>query len=98
MDGLVSSYIVTFNLLLSFAMPGMIVIFCSYASVNIYDQYVRDFNSLIFSMQVLNHLLYLMRVAEKTVQRRVALALAHLCSPDDQRTIFIDNNGMSNPQ
>lgn len=35
-----------------------------------------------------------MRVGEKAVQRRVALALAHLCSPDDQRTIFIDNNGM----
>lgn len=49
MDGLVSSYIVTFHLL-SFAMPGMIVIFCSYASVNIYDQYVRYFNPLIFSM------------------------------------------------
>ncbi|KAB1214217.1 hypothetical protein CJ030_MR5G023130 [Morella rubra] len=47
--------------------------------------------------RVLNHLLYLMRVAEKTVQRRVSLALAHLCSPDDQRTIFIDNNGMSHP-
>ncbi|PKI37493.1 hypothetical protein CRG98_042122 [Punica granatum] len=45
--------------------------------------------------RVLNHLLYLMRVAEKTVQRRVALALAHLCSPDDQQTIFVDNNGMS---
>ena len=34
-----------------------------------------------------------MRVAEKAVQRRVALALAHLCSPDDQRTIFINNCG-----
>ncbi|XP_010277774.1 PREDICTED: ARM REPEAT PROTEIN INTERACTING WITH ABF2-like isoform X2 [Nelumbo nucifera] len=44
--------------------------------------------------RVLNHLLYLMRVAEKPVQRRVALALAHLCSPDDQRAIFIDNNGL----
>ncbi|RVX22245.1 ARM repeat protein interacting with ABF2 [Vitis vinifera] len=44
--------------------------------------------------RVLNHLLYLMRVSEKAVQRRVALALAHLCSADDQRTIFIDNNGM----
>ncbi|WRX21236.1 BTB/POZ domain - like 10 [Theobroma cacao] len=44
--------------------------------------------------RVLNHLLYLMRVAEKPVQRRVALALAHLCSPEDQRTIFIDNNGL----
>jgi hypothetical protein len=27
------------------------------------------------------------------VQRRVALALAHLCAPEDQRAIFIDNNG-----
>ncbi|KAL5701840.1 hypothetical protein ACHQM5_027133 [Ranunculus cassubicifolius] len=44
--------------------------------------------------RVLNHLLYLMRVAEKVVQRRVASALAHLCSPDDQTTIFIDNNGL----
>ncbi|XP_062177417.1 ARM REPEAT PROTEIN INTERACTING WITH ABF2 isoform X2 [Alnus glutinosa] len=44
--------------------------------------------------RVLNHLLYLTRVAEKAVQRRVSLALAHLCSPDDQRTIFIDNNGL----
>ena len=30
------------------------------------------------------------------MQRRVALALAHLCAPEDQRTIFIDNNGMNN--
>ncbi|KAL0391009.1 UNVERIFIED_CONTAM: arm repeat protein interacting with a [Sesamum calycinum] len=44
--------------------------------------------------RVLSHLLYMMRVGEKNVQRRVALALAHLCSPDDQRTIFIDNNGL----
>ncbi|KAE8658368.1 ARM REPEAT PROTEIN INTERACTING WITH ABF2 [Hibiscus syriacus] len=44
--------------------------------------------------RVLNNLLYLMRVAEKPVQRRVALAVAHLCSPDDHRTIFIDNNGL----
>ncbi|KAJ0034740.1 hypothetical protein Pint_24860 [Pistacia integerrima] len=44
--------------------------------------------------RVLNHLLYMMRVAEKSVQRRVALALAHLCSPEDQRTIFIDNGGL----
>ncbi|XP_023539244.1 ARM REPEAT PROTEIN INTERACTING WITH ABF2-like [Cucurbita pepo subsp. pepo] len=44
--------------------------------------------------RVLNHLLHLMRVAEKAVQRRVSLALAHLCSPDDERTIFIDNNGL----
>ncbi|KAG5222874.1 armadillo/beta-catenin repeat family protein [Salix suchowensis] len=45
--------------------------------------------------RVLNHLLYLMRVAEKAVQRRVALALAHLCSPDDQRAIFINNCGIA---
>ncbi|KAK6164694.1 hypothetical protein DH2020_001558 [Rehmannia glutinosa] len=44
--------------------------------------------------RVLRHLLYLMRVGEKIVQRRVALALAHLCSADDQKTIFIDNNGL----
>ncbi|WOL06744.1 ARM REPEAT PROTEIN INTERACTING WITH ABF2 [Canna indica] len=44
--------------------------------------------------RVLKHLLYLMRIGEKAVQRRVALALAHLCSPEDQRTIFIDNNGL----
>ncbi|EEF41701.1 protein binding protein, putative [Ricinus communis] len=42
--------------------------------------------------RVLNHLLYLMRVAERTVQRRIALALAHLCAPDDRKAIFIDNN------
>ena len=35
--------------------------------------------------RVLNHLLYLIRVSEKAFQRRVALALAHLCSADDQR-------------
>lgn len=44
--------------------------------------------------RVLSHLLYLMHVAEKVIQRRVALALAHLCSPTDQRTIFIDNKGL----
>jgi hypothetical protein len=27
------------------------------------------------------------------VQRRVALALAHLCAPEDQSSVFIDNNG-----
>ncbi|KAF8401677.1 hypothetical protein HHK36_012623 [Tetracentron sinense] len=47
-----------------------------------------------FIVQVLNYLLYLMRVSEKAVQRRVALALAHLCSPNDQRRVFIDNNGI----
>nr|XP_018676494.1 PREDICTED: uncharacterized protein LOC104000800 [Musa acuminata subsp. malaccensis] len=43
---------------------------------------------------VLKHLLYLMRVGEKVVQRRIALALAHLCLPEDQRTIFIDDDGL----
>ncbi|KAK4355523.1 hypothetical protein RND71_024494 [Anisodus tanguticus] len=42
--------------------------------------------------RIMGHLLYLMRIGEKLIQRRVALALAHLCSPDDQKTIFIDNN------
>lgn len=36
-----------------------------------------------------------MRAGDKDVPRYVVLALAHLCSPDDQRTIFIDNNGTS---
>ncbi|KAF5202753.1 Arm repeat protein interacting with abf2 [Thalictrum thalictroides] len=44
--------------------------------------------------RILSHLLYMMRVAEESVQQRVALALAHLCSPDDQRTVFIDNHGL----
>ncbi|KAK4257924.1 hypothetical protein QN277_007448 [Acacia crassicarpa] len=44
--------------------------------------------------RVLNHLLYLMRVSDKAVQRRVALALAHLCCVGHQRLIFIDNNGL----
>nr|XP_018674533.1 PREDICTED: ARM REPEAT PROTEIN INTERACTING WITH ABF2-like [Musa acuminata subsp. malaccensis] len=35
-----------------------------------------------------------MRVGEKSVQRHIALALAHLCSPEDQRTIFIDDDGL----
>ncbi|CAN0856656.1 ARM REPEAT PROTEIN INTERACTING WITH ABF2 [Linum grandiflorum] len=47
-----------------------------------------------FIVQVLKHLLYQIRVAEKSVQRRAALALAHLCGPDDQRLIFIDNSGL----
>ncbi|CAM6085940.1 unnamed protein product [Calypogeia fissa] len=44
--------------------------------------------------RVLKHLLYLMRSVDKVVQRRVACTLAHLCSPDDQRTIFIEHHGM----
>ncbi|KAL2238871.1 UNVERIFIED_CONTAM: hypothetical protein Sindi_1078800 [Sesamum indicum] len=45
--------------------------------------------------RVLNHLLYMMRVGEEDIRRRVALALAHLCSPDDQKKIFIDYNGLA---
>lgn len=44
--------------------------------------------------RVLSHLLYLMRVSERPVQRRIALALAHLCSPDDQSSMFVDSNGL----
>ncbi|KAL1832844.1 hypothetical protein ACET3Z_002495 [Daucus carota] len=44
--------------------------------------------------RVLNHLLSIMRVAEKSSQRRVALALAHLCSADVQKAIFIDGGGL----
>ncbi|KAI9117262.1 hypothetical protein K1719_011428 [Acacia pycnantha] len=44
---------------------------------------------------VLKQLLYLMSFGEKVVQRHVALALARLCSPDDQKFIFVDNNGLS---
>ncbi|KAI9117441.1 hypothetical protein K1719_011607 [Acacia pycnantha] len=45
--------------------------------------------------RVLKQLLYLMRFGEKAVQRNMALALAHLCSPDDQKFIFVDNNGLA---
>ncbi|KAM1001479.1 hypothetical protein ACFX15_007654 [Malus domestica] len=44
--------------------------------------------------QVLNHLLYMMRVADKATRRRVALALAHLCNPSDSESIFISNKGL----
>lgn len=36
-----------------------------------------------------------MRVAEKSVQRRIVLALAHLCSPEHQKIIFLDANGIN---
>ncbi|KAK9945302.1 hypothetical protein M0R45_010824 [Rubus argutus] len=44
--------------------------------------------------RVLNNLLYLMRVADKAVQSRVALAFAHLCNPDDRQVIFIEHKGL----
>ena len=37
-----------------------------------------------------------MRVAEKSVQRRIVLALAHLCSPEHQKIIFLDAHGINN--
>ncbi|KAJ9543307.1 hypothetical protein OSB04_023014 [Centaurea solstitialis] len=42
--------------------------------------------------RVLSHLLYLMHKSEITIQRRVALALAHLASPEDQKSIYVDGN------
>lgn len=41
----------------------------------------------------MNNLLYLMRVADKAVQSRVALAFAYLCKPDDRQVIFIEHKG-----
>ncbi|CAI0448896.1 unnamed protein product [Linum tenue] len=43
--------------------------------------------------RVLKRLLYSMRVVERTVQRQIAMALAHLCAPADRKAIFLDNNG-----
>lgn len=37
-----------------------------------------------------------MHNAEKIVQKRIVLALAHFCSPGDQEAIFVDNNGTPN--
>ncbi|KAL6214708.1 hypothetical protein ACLB2K_014140 [Fragaria x ananassa] len=44
--------------------------------------------------RVLNNLLYLMRVAEKDIQNRVALAFAHLCKAGDRQVIFIEHKGL----
>lgn len=44
--------------------------------------------------RILRHLLYLMRLLDRVFQRRIALALAHLCSWEDLRMIFIDSNGL----
>ncbi|GJX73743.1 ARM repeat protein interacting with ABF2-like protein [Tanacetum coccineum] len=44
--------------------------------------------------RVLNCLLYKMHNADKIVQRRIVLALAHLCLPEDQEAVFVDNNGL----
>ncbi|KAH9605604.1 hypothetical protein KSS87_018739 [Heliosperma pusillum] len=44
--------------------------------------------------RVLTYLLNLIRNGEKAAQRQVGLALAHLCSPEDQTKIFIDENGL----
>ncbi|WJX83977.1 glutathionyl-hydroquinone reductase [Trifolium repens] len=45
--------------------------------------------------RVLKHMLYLMRTGEKGVQIRVVLALAHLCSPDDQTYELTNHNGIT---
>ncbi|CAF1927136.1 unnamed protein product [Brassica oleracea] len=37
----------------------------------------------------LNQLLYLMRTTEKTIQRRIDLALAHICDPKDGKLISL---------
>ncbi|WZZ58201.1 hypothetical protein YC2023_058308 [Brassica napus] len=39
--------------------------------------------------QALNQLLYLMRTTEKTIQRRIDLALAHICDPKDGKLISL---------
>ncbi|KAF8025250.1 hypothetical protein BT93_F2176 [Corymbia citriodora subsp. variegata] len=44
--------------------------------------------------QVLEGLVYLMKVLEKAIQERIAFALAHLCSPLDHQMIFLDNSGL----
>ncbi|XP_068472914.1 ARM REPEAT PROTEIN INTERACTING WITH ABF2-like isoform X1 [Phaseolus vulgaris] len=45
--------------------------------------------------RVLKQLIRLMCYPEEVVQRRVAIALAYLCSPRDSKTIFIDNRGLN---
>ncbi|CAA0832100.1 ARM REPEAT PROTEIN INTERACTING WITH ABF2 [Striga hermonthica] len=55
---------------------------------------LKRYRGVSESWAVLRHLLYLMRIGEKVVKSRVALTLAHLCSSDDHKIIFIDNNGL----
>nr|GEY91539.1 hypothetical protein [Tanacetum cinerariifolium] len=47
-----------------------------------------------FDLRYLSRFLYKMHNVEKFVQRRIVLALAHLCSPEDQEAIFVDNYGL----
>lgn len=68
-------------------------IMCYLVTLFITLRYFSTNSDNALSLQVLKHLLYLMRVSEKAVQTRVALALAHLCAPDDRKTIFIHNSG-----
>ncbi|KFK38013.1 hypothetical protein AALP_AA3G059000 [Arabis alpina] len=44
--------------------------------------------------RIIKQMLFLMRISDKVIQRRVALALALLCSPEEQQTIFVDGNGL----
>ncbi|CAM8894470.1 unnamed protein product [Rhodiola kirilowii] len=45
--------------------------------------------------RVLKRMMHLMKVSEKNFQTSIALGLAHICSPGDLKTIFIDNNGLN---
>ena len=44
--------------------------------------------------RVLKYLVYLMRSSNKDEQQRIAVALAHLCSDDQQRVIFDEQGGL----
>jgi HEAT repeat protein len=44
--------------------------------------------------RVLQYLIYLMRTSERVSAQRIAVALAHLCLPEDQRAIFMDQGGL----
>lgn len=44
--------------------------------------------------RVLQYLVYLMRMSDKVAQTRIAVALAHLSSEDDQYMIFVERNGL----
>lgn len=44
--------------------------------------------------RVLQYLIYLMRTSDRDISQRIAVALAHLCAVEDQRTIFMDQGGL----
>ncbi|KAL9677241.1 hypothetical protein QQ045_005469 [Rhodiola kirilowii] len=45
--------------------------------------------------RVLSRTIHLMKVSKKNFQKSIALGLAHICSPGQLKTIFINNNGLS---